>query len=150
MTPLEIFLDIWSQNVPSVPYVETVNSMVAVEKLGDPWGGVIYQPAATDDATLGSHPEVEEKGTFLIGLFTKSGKGPAALDGPIAEVRRAFHGAARDGLHIEKVDGPHDVDPEADGEWWRIVLSASYTYYTKRDATGPLYGDWSGFPAAFP
>jgi len=150
MTLLQIFLDIWSQKVPSVPYVETVNSHVDVSLLGDPWGGVIVQPVSVADATLGSHPEVEEKGTFLIGLFTKSGKGPAALDAPIDEVRRAFHGAALNGLHIESVDGPHDMDPEADGEWWRIVLTANYTFYSKRDATGPLYGDWQGFPATFP
>jgi hypothetical protein len=150
VTPLAIFLNIWSTKVTTVPYIETVNSPVDVNALGDPWGGVVYQPVSVADVTLGSHPEVEEKGTFLIGLFTRSGKGPAALNVAIDQVRLAFHGVARDGLEISNVDGPHDIDPAADGEWWRIVLTANYTFYTKRDATGPWQGDWENFPAQFP
>jgi len=146
MSPLDIFLSIWTAKVTSVPYVETVNSAVDTSVLGDPWGAVVYQPQTYSDVTLGSRPWVEEKGIFLIGVFTRSGQGPDALDVAINEVRAAFHGAALDGLHIENVDGPHDMDPEADGEWWRIVLSASYTFHSRRDATGPLYGDWQGFP----
>jgi hypothetical protein len=146
MTPLEIFLSIWAERVPAVPYVETVNSMVDTNALGDPWGAVVYQPQTRQDATLGSQPWVEEKGTFLIGLFTRSGSGPMALDAALAEVRLGFHGAALDGLHIDSVDGPHDLDPEADGEWWRLVLTANYTFHSRRAASGPLYGDWAGFP----
>ena len=99
---------------------------------------------------MGSNPWVEETGFFLIGLFTRSGTGPAALDSAVDQVRRAFHGAARDGLLIEDVDGPHDVDPESDGEWWQVALTANFKFQTRRDATGPLYGDWQGFPESPP
>lgn len=147
MTPLEIFLAIWQQQVPTLPYIETVNSQVDTNTLPDQWAGVVYQPNTVVDVTLGSHPWVEETGTFLIGIFTRSGKGPADLDAALTEVRAAFHGAALNGLWISDIAGPHDLDPEADGEWWRLALTANYKFQTRRDATGPLYGDWVGFNA---
>jgi hypothetical protein len=145
MTPLEIFTSIWQQKVTSVPYVECVNTQVDTDTLPNEWGSAVYQPQTNADVTMGSNPWVEERGTFLIGLFTRSGQGPAALDGVVAEVRAAFHGAALNGLWISQVDGPHNLDPEADGEWWRVALTAQYVFQYRRDATGPLYGDWSGF-----
>ena len=75
-----------------------------------------------------------------------SGTGPTALDNAIAYVRQAFHGARQDGLLILQVDGPLDVDPEGVGEWWQVALMARYTFQTRRDASSPGYGDWSGFP----
>ena len=51
---------------------------------------------------------------------------------------------------ILQVDGPHDVDPEGMGEWWQLAMTARYTFQTRRDASGPLYGDWQGFPDAPP
>jgi hypothetical protein len=150
MTPLEIFVGLWQQKVTSVPYVETVNQPVDTNDLPNEWGAVIYQPQASADVSLGSNPWVEESGTFLIGLFTRSGKGPAALDAAVAEVRAAFHGAALNGLWVDKVDGPHDLDPQADGEWWRVALTANYIFQTRRSATGPVYGDWEGFDTPAP
>jgi Bacteriophage related domain of unknown function len=147
MTPLEIFLALWAEliPIPLLPYVEAVNSPVDTNTLPDVWGAAIYQPETTTDVSLGSNPWVEETGQFPIGLFTRSGTGPAALDSVVAAVRRAFHGVRRDGLLIVQVDGPHDMDPEGAGEWWQVGLSARYIFQTRRDATGPLYGGWRGF-----
>jgi hypothetical protein len=148
MTPLQIFMTIWQQQVTTVPYVECVNTPVDTDSLPNEWGSAVYLPETTTDATLGSRPWVEERGQFLVGLFTRSGKGPAALDAAVAAVRQAFHGAALDGLWLMQVDGPHDLDPEADGEWWRLALTVQYVYQFRRDATGPLYGEWQGFDNA--
>jgi hypothetical protein len=145
MTPLEIFESIWVEQAPSIPLIVVVNSPVNTDTLPDVWGAAIYQPEAREDVTLGSTPWVEESGTFLIGLLARAGTGPAVLDDAVATIRQAFHGAARDGLVVFAVDGPHDVDPEADGEWWRLVLTARYTFQTVRQQTGPLYHGWQGF-----
>jgi hypothetical protein len=146
MTPLAVFKQIWTDEITTVPYVECVNVPVDTDSLPDAWGGAIIQPQARTDVTLGSHPWVEEKGVVAIGLFTRDHSGPAALDAAVDEVRAVFHGAALNGLQIEGVDGPHDIDPEVDGEWWRLGLTANYIFYSRRDATDSLHGSWVGFP----
>jgi len=143
-TPLEVFMQIWTDEVVSVPFVECVNTPVDTDSLPDEWGSAIIQPTTRADQTMGSNPWVEESGTISIGLFTRQRTGPAALDAAVDELRSVFHGVALNGLHIESVDGPHDIDPEVDGEWWRLGLTANYTFQTRRDATGPLQ-QWQGF-----
>lgn len=152
MTPLEIFQMVWVNKIPpdAITYYEAVNSQLDLNDAHDPWGAAVLQPETVVDVTLGSKPWVEESGTFLVGLFTKSGKGPAALDQAVAYVRQTFHGMRYGGLLIEEVDGPHDVDPEAVGEWWQVALTARYKFQTRRDASAPLYGDWQDFPDAPP
>ena len=147
-TPLAIFLQIWSERIPAdvLPYVEAVNYGVDTNDAPDPWGAAIVQPEARADVTLGSKPWVEEAGTILVGLFTRSGSGPAALDEAVDYIRQTFHGARRDGLVIWQVDGPHDVDPEGFGEWWQLALTARYTFQTRRAGTDPLHSGWEGFP----
>lgn len=146
MTPLEVFAAIWAARIgASLPLIETVNWSVDTNTLPDKWAAVVYQPDERVDVTLGSNPWVEESGAFLIGLFARSGTGPAALDGEVDMVRNAYHGAARDNLVVLQVDGPHDLDPEADGEWWRLAMTAQYTFQSVRDQAGPLYHGWSGF-----
>jgi hypothetical protein len=147
-TPLAIFKEIWSERIPALalPYIEAVNSPVDASKAPEVWGAAVVQPDGRSDVTLGSMPWVEETGQFLIGLFTRSGTGPAALDQAVDYIRETFHGAHRDGLAILQVDGPHDVDPEGLGEWWQLAMTARYTFQTRRDATDPLYGGWQGFP----
>lgn len=146
-TALETFEAIWAEQAASVHYVETVNWQVNTNDLPDIWASAIYQPELTEDVTMGSTPWVEERGQFLIGLFARSGTGPKALDGAVATVRQAFHGAARDGLFVFAVDGPHDIDPQADGEWWQVALTARFTFQTTRVQSGPLYHGWQGFEA---
>lgn len=152
MTPLSVFLAIWNERIPPdvLPYMEAVNFQHDTNTAPDQWGAAIVQPEQRGDVTLGSMPWVEETGTILVGLFTRSGSGPAALDQAVDYIRQTFHGARRDGLVIWQVDGPHDVDPEGLGEWWQLALTARYTFQARRDASGPLYGDWQGFPDAPP
>jgi hypothetical protein len=152
MTPLEIFKDHWSLDIPlaALPYIEAVNKQVALRDAPDPWGAVILQPDVRGDVTLGSQPWVEESGQFLIGLFTKSGSGPTSLDEAVAYIRQTYHGFRYGGLVIYQVDGPHDVDPEGAGDWWQIAMTARYTFQTRRDASQPFFGDWQGFPETPP
>jgi len=152
MTPLEVFLARWAEAIPAIAlvYLETVNKQVDLQDVPEPWGAVIIQPETRSDVTLGSMPWVEERGRFFIGLATRSGLGPAALDNAVDYIRQVFHGYRKNGLWIWQVEGPQDTDPDANGEWWQIMLTAPYMFQTRRDATGPGYGDWSGFPNAPP
>lgn len=148
MTPLEIFQAQWQAAIPPsvITYMEAVNYRMELNDAPDPWGAAIVQPETRGDVTLGSMPWVEETGTFLVGLFTRSGAGPKSLDSAVDYVRAAFHGYRYGGLVILQVDGPHDMDPEAIGEWWQVSLTARYTFQTRRDASGPGFGDWQNFP----
>jgi hypothetical protein len=148
MTPLEIFFARWQAAIPpsAITYIEAVNLQTNINDAPDPWGAAVVQPTTRVDVTLGSTPWVEETGTILIGLFTRSGKGPAALDQAVDYVRQTFHGYRSDGLLILSVDGPHDVDPEAMGEWWQVAMTANYQFQTRRDASGPGFGNWPNFP----
>jgi hypothetical protein len=136
VTPLEIFESIWAERAASIPYVEVVNYGVDANELPAIWGAAIYQPEQREDVTLGSSPWVEEQGQFLIGLMARAGTGAKVLDDAVATIRQAFHGEVRDGLQIIAVDGPHDVDPEADGEWWRLVLTARFIFQSRRGPAG--------------
>jgi hypothetical protein len=147
MTPLEIFHSIWQQRCSSVLMVEAVNFSVNTNELPDIWAAAIYRCLEVTDVTFGSNPWVEETGEFGIGLFTRSGSGPASLDATVAKVRGALYGAALNGLHLYQVNGPVDIDPEADGEWWEVGLQALYTFQTRRNTrVDPLYYGWQGFP----
>lgn len=145
MTALDIFESIWAERAASVPFVDTVNWQVDTDQLPDVWGAAVYQPEQSDDVVMSPTPWVEERGQFLIGLFARSGTGAKVLDAATATIRQAFHGAARDGLHLFAVDGPHDIEAQADGEWWQVALTARYTFQTRRKQEGPLYHGWQGF-----
>jgi hypothetical protein len=142
---LDAFEAIWLEQAASVPLIQVVNYQVDSDALPAIWGAVIYQPEATNDVTMGSTPWCEESGTMLVGLFCRSGRGPHALDAAVATIKAAFHGAALDGLVVLGVDGPHDVDPEGNGEWWQLALTARYTFQFVRRQAGPLYHGWQGF-----
>jgi hypothetical protein len=152
-TPLDIFLQIWAERIPPdvLPYIEAVNNPFDTSTAPDEWGAVVVQNDQRTDVTLGSQPWVEETGTFLIGLFTRKHAGPKMLDAQVNYIRQTFHGARRDGLVIVQVYGPHDVEPQGEGQWWQVAMTAHYTFQTRRDAgSDPLYGRWQGFPQSPP
>ena len=152
MTPLEIVQARWQGNAHNaaamtVPYFELVNLNVDLDAMPDVWGGLLCQPEGDNDITMGSQPWVLEHGIFVVGLFAKSGQGPAALDGAVAELKAAFHGWGSDGLEIKRVDGPLDIDPAAEGNWWRLALTMTYERKYRRNATGAGFGDRQGLAA---
>jgi hypothetical protein len=114
-TPLAIFQQIWAECIPAdvLPYVEAVNRNVDTNTLPEEWGAAILQPEARTDVTLGSMPWVEESGTFLIGLFTRSGSGPAALDEAVDTSGRPSMARAAMGLSSGKSTGRTTSTPRA-------------------------------------
>ena len=152
-TPLAIFKQAWAELIPAdvLPYIEAVNFQHDTSTAPDRWGAAIVQPEQRGDVTLGSEPWVEETGTILIGLFTRSGSGPgrARRGGRLhpPDVPRPAHQRAGD---HRRSTGRTTSIPRASGEWWQLAMTARYTFQTRRDASGPLYGDWQGFPDAPP
>jgi hypothetical protein len=149
VSALAIFQQRWTAAAISVPFFETVNLQVDLNTMPDQWASAIAEESDRADVTLGgSKVQVEEAGAFHIGLFARSGTGAAVLDPAIAEIKAAFHGWRGNGLLISRVTGPLDIDPHAEGEWWRVAMLGAYSYWTTRDATPAGFGDWVGFPGA--
>lgn len=134
----------------TIPYFEVVNLNVDLQAMPAKWGGMIEQVESSRDITLSSHPWVRETGFLVVGLFAKSGTGPAVLDADVAALRAAFHGWSARQLRILHVDGPLDVDPKAEGNWWQIGLQMAYEFEYRRDATGPGFGDENGLTIGAP
>lgn len=129
---------------PLIPLVDVVNTNVDLNDMPDKWAGAVVQEETSADLTMGSNPWVESTGFIAIGLFARSGTGVEIMDAEIAAVKDALHGWASDGLEIGRVDGPLDVEPMAEGNWYQFALQAAYSFKYRRDATGPGYGDLQG------
>jgi len=141
MRPLDEFVARWTQANIAVPFVDTVNTQVDTDTLPDVWGSAMLQSEERRDVTLGSSPYVEERGNVVVGLFARSGSGRNALDMAVTEIRVAYHGyhvtVPNVGIEYTAVEGPMDVDPNADGEWWRVALNLPYRVFTRRSAVVP-------------
>jgi hypothetical protein len=148
MTPLEIFNWWWEQRIPAdvLPFIPVVNMQADTNDAPDQWGTALIRPDSRTDVTLGRNPVVLETGAFVIALFTRSGTGAASLDQAVDYMRQAFHGFRYGGLLVLQVDGPHDIEPQGQGEWWQVGITAPYEFTTRRDASKPYYGDWQNFP----
>lgn len=141
MTPLDIIEARYREVVLAAPFYDVVNVNVDVEKLPAVWGGILWQAEQNRDLTMGSHPLVEETGTFTVGLFAHSGTGPRSLDAAIVQVRDGFHGWQFADLRIDHVEGPLEIDPQADGNLYRRAMALVYSRLYYRDATGPGFSD---------
>jgi len=146
VSALSIFVAQWNASGIAIPYVETANTPVDTNELPDKWGSAVQQADTSNDVTMGSQPQVEETGQILVGLFSRSGAGAYDLDADIQAIKTAFMGFAKNGLEIISVAGPFDMDQDQEGEWWRVGVSCEYKFYSVRNATGPGFGDWVGFP----
>lgn len=149
MTPLDVFETRWLGNLANNPgmsfrYIESVNAQVELEVMPDKWASAIIQPETDRDLTLGSRPIVVQRGVIVVGLFGKSGRGQKILDAEIQQLRDCYHGWMSDGVHFMHVDGPLDVDPAADGEWWRLAFTVNYEWSRRRDAIGRGFEDLQG------
>lgn len=129
---------------PIIPLVDVVNTSVDLNAMPDKWAGAVVQVETDADQTMGSNPHVLETGFIAIGLFARSGEGVKILDAEIAAVKAALHGWASDGLEILRVDGPLDVEPFVEGNWYQAALQAAYEFRYRRNATGPGFGDLQG------
>lgn len=151
MTVLEILKVRWQGDAfnaaaleSTIPYFDVVNLNVELNTMPEKWAGAVVQEQGDEDLTMGSNPIVQQTGFIAIGLFAKSGEGGAILDAEIRAVKDALHGWASDGLEILHVDGPLDVEPFVEGNWYQAALQATYTFTYRRAATGPGFGDLQG------
>lgn len=151
MTVYEIFEKRWKGdafNPPAlqalIPLEEVANINVDLNAMPEKWAGAIVQNETDADETMGSNPWVLETGWIAIGLFARSGTGVKILDPEIRAVKDALHGWASDGLKLIRVDGPLDVEPFVEGNWYQAALQAAYEYRYRRNATGPGFGDLQG------
>lgn len=137
-------------NAPAlaIPYFDVWNLEVDLNTLPAKWAGAVVQSENTNDITMGSTPWVIESGFVAVGLFAHSGKGPHVLDNEIAAVRAAFHGWASDGLRILRVDGPLEVNPAVEGNWYQAAMQFAFEYQYRRSAVGPGFGDEQGIVRA--
>lgn len=134
MTPLDEFYQRWDGLDMPVPLIEVVNTNPDLDTLPDQWAGALQRSDHRSDATLGSQPWVEETGQIIVGFLARSGTGRETLDAAVDALRLGFHGyLSPDGaIHFVAVIGPEDIDPEANGEWWRLGFRVPYIVQSRR------------------
>lgn len=133
MTPLDEFIARWQALMP-VPFVDVINVDVETDDLPDLWGSALLTSTARTDLTMGSKVHVEESGEIVVALFARSGTGRAGLDPAVTALRDAFHGymTTDNQLQFRAVVGPQDIDPMAEGEWWRLGFIVPYVVWSVR------------------
>jgi hypothetical protein len=133
MTPLDEFEARWALVMP-IPFQGVINVNVDTDKLPPLWGGALLQSAGRLDISLGSNPHVAEQGEILAALFARSGTGPHSLDASVTALRAGFHGymTPDNTLQIRAVVGPHEIDPMANGNWWRLGFTLPYVVWSRR------------------
>jgi hypothetical protein len=150
MTPLDQFRQRWvaSPLQALAPYQNVINTPVLTDSLPNTWGSALLASNARTDLTLGSNVHVEESGEIIAALFARSGSGGSSLDAAMAELRTTFHGymTTDNTLQFRAVVGPQDIDPAADGEWWRLAFLVPFVVWTRRVEPVPvlLAEDWHG------
>jgi len=150
MTPLDEFEARWRASPLNAlaPYQNVINLPVLTDTLPATWGSALLTSTARTDLTMGSNVHVEESGEVVAALFAKSGSGSKQLDAAVVELRRTFHGymTADNTLQFRAVVGPQDIDPMADGEWWRLGFVVPYVVWTRRVEPVVLLAemDWRG------
>lgn len=135
MKPLDQFAARWRANSPPLPlYVDVINQPVVTDGLPPKWGSAMLSSTARTDLTMGSRVHVEESGEIIAALFARSGTGGKALDAEVDALRDIFHGymTADNQIQFRAVVGPQDIDPVADGEWWRLAFVVPYVVWSVR------------------
>lgn len=149
MKPLDQFIARWQANTPPLPpFVDVINTNVETDQLPATWGSALLQSTARTDTTMGSHVHVEESGEIVAALFAKSGTGGNSLDAAVEALRSIFHGymTADNQLQFRAVVGPQDIDPMAEGEWWRVAFLVPYVVWSVRVEPVSVVAaqDWHG------
>jgi hypothetical protein len=135
MTPLDYFLERWTQQGLVIPIHVVSDLHVDLNAMPIQWAGVIVQAQEYRNMTLGSVPWREENGLYVVGVFTRAGEaaGFAETDTAARLVRQAFMNwqTTDNALHVEAVDGPLDIDPVAEDGWHRLALEMRYQLWTQ-------------------
>jgi hypothetical protein len=149
MKPLDQFIARWRAHTPPLPlFVDVINTPVLTDSLPAKWGSAMITSTARTDLTMGSRVHVEESGEIIAALFAGSGVGGTALDAEVEALRSIFHGymTADNQIQFRAVVGPQDIDPMADGEWWRLAFVVPYVVWSVRVEPVPVSAvqDWRG------
>lgn len=134
MTPMDELKARWQALAMPLPLIDVVNTEADLSDMPDLWAGPVLQSEERTDVTLGSNPWVEERGTIMLALCARSGKGESLLDASVAAVREKFHGwlSADKQIQFLAVTGPENTEPEANGEWWILTMRVPYTLQSRR------------------
>lgn len=139
MKPMDEFIARWAAVPMPLPLVDVVNTPVELNALPAQWAGAVKQSDNRVDVTMGSLPWVEETGNIIVGLLARSGTGADILDAAVDALRLHFHGwhTPDNGVVFLSVIGPEDIDPEADGEWWRLGMRVPYVVQGRHSQLPP-------------
>jgi hypothetical protein len=124
----------WGDLTPSLPFVETINTLVDPADTDVPiWGTFVFDTVSRAPQTMGSQPWMEEQGTATVVLMGQAG----VLDDDVAfiagSVVTAWDGWIDDtkNLWIQSVDAPRPPDLEAVGDNYRLTVTLNYRYQTR-------------------
>jgi len=127
--------------VPSVPYLETINSMPNPQNMPDLWTTLEFANASEERLTIGANPIFREYGMVNIIVLGLSGRGDgdpmdaaelyrAALQGIAVQIPV---GAQFGDLRIDAAEPPN-TDATESGNWFLASVSCSYTLDVARVA----------------
>lgn len=133
MTPQGYIEAVWGTFIPGAPLVDVANVEVDADSLPSPWVGMLVQAEPSRLVTLGSKPYGEETGVVLLGVFTKSGTGADAGTAVAYQIRDAFLGYQdpERQFEVRTINGPMNLDPDADGGWFRMAVELEYGLWLK-------------------
>jgi hypothetical protein len=124
----------WPIVTPTLPYVETINTLVD-PALTDAriWGTFVFESIARDPQTMGSRPWIEEQGVASVMLLSYAGVGDdevaAAADLVVRGWTEWINGTKD--IWIQSVDPPRAPDTEAVGDVYRLMVNLNYRYQTR-------------------
>ena len=128
--------------VPSVPYVETTNTMPDPTNLPDVWATLEFSNASEQRLTIGAQPIFREYGLVNVIVLGLSGRGDEAPMQAAELYRAALQnisaqvplGPGQTGsLRIDSAEPPN-TDATESGNWFLASVSCSYTFDVVRAA----------------
>lgn len=124
----------WPVITPTIPYVETLNTLVDPSATdAEIWGSFSFEALLRDAQTMGSQPWIEEQGLASIMLISYAGVGDdevAAAADLVVRGWTSWINSTQD-IWIHSVDPPRPPDPEAIGDAYRLMVNLNYRYQTR-------------------
>ncbi len=121
--------------VPTIPYVETVNTAPNPKNLPDVWSTLEFPNASEQRLTIGVQALFREYGMVNVIVLGLSGRGDDAAIEAAEEIRAALQGIAVQvpvgaqfgTLRIDAAEPPN-TDATESGNWFLASVSCSYTF----------------------
>jgi len=121
----------WPVLLPGVRYIDTINRSLPYNPplpLPDIWGTLGFDSLSRLHQTMGANPWIEERGVVSIFFIAKSGHGDSLAIQTATAAIAAWEGweDATKQIWFTSVGAPRQVDPEANGDWFLVVLTCTY------------------------